>query len=112
VDASLDGRIRTQDSAWVIGSSLGTRRHGTTAWQRVRQNWESFIKLPTMTQRRMIEGLPALSKPEVAAEIEAFFAETSLPHAAMSVAQNLEKLRANVLLRERETHAVNAFFEK
>lgn len=109
VDASLDGRIRTQDSAWVIGATLGNRRNGHLAWQQVRRHWETFTKLPTMTQRRMVEAIPALSRPEVAAEVEAFFAETRLPHAAKSVAQNLERLRANVMLRKRETNAVGEF---
>ena len=77
----------------------------------MRRSFEKFLKLPTMTQRRMVEGIPALSRPEVAAEVEAFFAETRLPHAAKSVAQNLERLRANVLLRQRETEAVAAFLE-
>ena len=110
VKASLDGRIRTQDSAWVIGATLGNRQHGVDAWQQLRRMWETFIKLPTMTQRRTIEGIPALSKPEVAAEVQAFFAETKLPHATKSVAQNLERLRANVEMRERETKAVKEFF--
>jgi hypothetical protein len=62
-----------------------------------------------MTQRRMVEAIPSLSRPEVAAEVEAFFAETPVPHAAKAVAQNLERLRANVLLRQRETDAVARF---
>lgn len=110
VAASLDGRIRTQDSAWVIGATFGNRKNGLLAWQQVRRQWDAFVKLPTMTQRRMIEGLPALSKPEAAAEIEAFFSETILPHAAKSIAQNLERLRANVLLRDRETAVVGRYF--
>jgi len=109
VDASLDGRIRSQDGARVIGATYGNRRYGHLAWKEVRQLWDKFIKLPTMTQRRMLEGLPALSRPEVAAEVQAFFAETRLPHATKSLAQNLERLQANVLLRERETAAVANF---
>jgi puromycin-sensitive aminopeptidase len=112
VTASLDGRIRTQDSAWVIGATYANRVNGPLAWQQVRRSWEAFVKLPTMTQRRMIEGLPALARPELAAEIEAYFAETNLPHCAKSIAQNLERLKANVMLRERETQAVNGYFTK
>jgi puromycin-sensitive aminopeptidase len=109
VTASLDGRIRTQDSAWVIGATLGNRRHGVAAWKQLRKMWEMFVKLPALTQRRTIEGIPALSKPEVAAEVEAFFAETKLPHATKAIAQNLERLRANVEMREREAKAVKEF---
>jgi hypothetical protein len=95
----------------VIGATFGNRRNGHLAWQQVRRDWEAFIKLPTMTQRRMVEAIPALSRPEVAAEVEAFLAETRLPHAAKSVAQSLERLRANVLLRQREAEAVAKFLE-
>ncbi len=109
VKASLDGRIRTQDSAWVIGSTMGTRVNGPLAWQQLRKSWEKFTNLPTMTQRRAIEGIPALSRPEAAAEVEAFFAETKLPHATKSIAQNLERLRANVEMRARETKSVKEF---
>jgi hypothetical protein len=62
-----------------------------------------------MTQRRAIEGIKSLSRPEIAAEVEAFFAETKLPHAAKSIAQNLEMLRVLVELRERETKSVKEF---
>jgi puromycin-sensitive aminopeptidase len=111
VDASLDGRIRTQDSAWVIGATLGNRRNGHLAWRELRHSWDKFGTLPTMTQRRTVEAIPALSRPEVAAEVEAFFAETQMPHAAKAVAQSLERLRANVLLRQRDTEAVARFLE-
>ena len=109
ITASLDGRIRTQDSAWVIGATLGNRVNGGVAWKQLRKSWDTFVKLPTMTHRRVIEGLPSLSRPEVAAEIEAFFAETPLPHATKSIAQNLERLRANVEMRTREAKAVHEF---
>ncbi|HEY3427932.1 MAG TPA: M1 family metallopeptidase [Acidimicrobiia bacterium] len=109
VDASLDGRIRTQDSAWVIGATLRNRINGPLAWKQLRRLWDKFVKLPTMTQRRAIEGIKSLSRPEIAAEVEAFFAETKLPHAAKSIAQNLEMLRVLVELRERETKSVKEF---
>jgi hypothetical protein len=63
-----------------------------------------------MTKRRVVEGLPALSQPEVAADVKAFFAETPLPEAASALEQNLENLDANVKLRERETEVVAEYF--
>jgi hypothetical protein len=46
----------------------------------------------------------------VAADVKAFFAETPLPEAATSLAQNLELLDANVMLRARETPVVTKYF--
>ncbi len=62
-----------------------------------------------MTFRRLVEGLPALSRPEVAADVKAFFAETAVPAASKAVAQNLELLDVNVAARRRETDRVGAW---
>jgi hypothetical protein len=66
--------------------------------------------MPGLTKRRITEGLSGLSQPEVAADVKAFFAETPLPEAATSLAQNLELLDANVMLRARETPRVTEYF--
>lgn len=58
----------------------------------------------------MVEGISALSQPDVAAEVRAFLSEHPLPEAARSVQQNLEKLDANVRLRQRETPVVREYF--
>jgi hypothetical protein len=65
-----------------------------------------------MTRRRAVEGIPALSQPEVAADVKAFFAEHPMPEATRFLTQNLELLDTNVLLRERETPVVTAYFSK
>ncbi len=66
--------------------------------------------MPGMTRLRVVEGLPALSQPEVAADVKAFFAEHPIPDAKRALAQKLERLEANVLFRERETPRVKAYF--
>jgi hypothetical protein len=63
-----------------------------------------------MTTRRVVERVPAVSQPEVAADDTAFFADTPLPEAASAQEQNLENLDANVKLRERETEVVAEYF--
>jgi hypothetical protein len=45
----------------------------------------------------------------VAADVEAFFAETDLPMVAKALSQNLEKLHINRLLRERETSRLSTY---
>jgi hypothetical protein len=63
-----------------------------------------------MTRPRVVEGLPALSQPEVAADVKGFFAEHPLPEASRALEQKLELLDANVKLRERETPVVREYF--
>ena len=101
-----DGAVRNQDTTWVLARMLGNRVSGPYAWVRLRDEWSAMApSLPPMTHSRMLEGLPALSEPGVAAEIEGFFAENPLPHAAKALEQKLERLRAMVMMRERETAA-------
>ena len=102
-----DGTIRNQDTTWVLGRMLANRVSGPYAWARLTEKWPAMSAgLPPMTHSRMIEGLPALSRPEVASEVGTFFAENPLPHAAKALEQKLERLRAMVMMRERETGPV------
>jgi hypothetical protein len=66
--------------------------------------------MPGLTGNRGVEGLPALSLREVAADVLGFFAEHPLPEASRALEQKLELLDANVKLRERETAAVTDYF--
>jgi puromycin-sensitive aminopeptidase len=112
VDRIVNGDIRTQDGFWVLARLL-VGKGGEAAWQSARTRWSDILaRMPGLTKRRITEGLSGLSQPEVAADVKAFFAETPLPEAATSLAQNLELLDANVLLRARETPVVTAYFGK
>ncbi|MDH3248857.1 MAG: M1 family metallopeptidase, partial [Acidimicrobiia bacterium] len=107
VDETLDavgsGRIKSQDASWVVARLFGGRDSGRHAWQEVRKNWDQVTaSMPPMTLRRLMEGLPGLSHPAIAQDVEAFFAERSFPVVEKSARQNIERLRANVLMRERE----------
>ena len=51
----------------------------------------------------MLSGVTALSKPEQAADVIAFFDDHKVPQGQLTLQQTLEKLRVNVALRERES---------
>ena len=98
-----DGTVRNQDTTWVLARMLGNRTSGPRAWATLRQNWDELIEsLPPMTHSRLVDGLPALSRPEVAADVDAFFAETELSYAAKALEQKLERMHAMVAMRARE----------
>jgi puromycin-sensitive aminopeptidase len=110
VDRIVNGDIRTQDGFWVLARLL-VGKGGQAAWESARTRWSDVLaRMPGLTKRRITEGLSGLSQPELAADVKAFFAETPLPEAATSLAQNLELLDANVMLRARETPVVTAYF--
>ncbi len=110
LDKIIEGDIRTQDGFWVFGRLL-TGKSGPAVWASARTRWDEVLEvMPGMTRTRVVEGISALSEPEVAADLKAFFAEHPIPEATRAVAQNLEKLDTNVRLRQRETPLVTAYF--
>ena len=112
MDKIVEGDIRTQDGFWVFARLL-SGDSGPAVWQSARTRWDKVLEaMPGMTRRRVVEGLPALSQPEVAADVKGFFAEHPIPEAARFLTQNLELLDANVMLRERETSVVTEYFAK
>ena len=106
-----DRTVRNQDTSWVLARMLANRVTGHYAWSKFRDRWEAILEIvPPMTQSRIADGFPALSRREAAAEVKAFLAENPLPHAAKAVEQKLERLSALVTMRERETRAVAGAF--
>lgn len=110
LDKVVDGDIRTQDGFWVFARLLGGDA-GPAVWKSARSRWDSVLAaMPGLTRRRVVEGLPSLSQPDVAVDVEAFFAEHPIPEAARALSQKLELLQSNLQLRERETPVVRNYF--
>jgi puromycin-sensitive aminopeptidase len=106
----IEGDIRTQDGFWVFARLL-LGKAGPAVWAVARSRWDAVLAvMPGLTRTRVVEGLPGLSQPEVAADVRGFFAEHPLPEASRPLEQKLELLDANVALRERETPVVTAYF--
>lgn len=105
----LTDAIRSQNTAFVLRRALLNREHGPRVWAFVQARWPEVVeRLPSMSIVRMVEGVRALSTPELAAGVEAFFAEHPLPQATKTLAQHLEAMRVNVGVREREADRVAA----
>ncbi len=100
---SMNGEIRTQDSPYLLGYAMANREQGERVWRFVAENWDEMLKaFPDNSIVRMAGGIRALSKPEIASEIAAFFESHKVPTGELTMQQHLEKLRVNVALRERE----------
>lgn len=111
LDKVIEGDIRTQDGFWVFARLLGGDA-GPEVWSSARSRWDAVLEsMPGLTRRRVVEGLPALSQPEVAQDVQAFFAEHPIPEATRALSQKLELLEANLQLRERETPVVADYFK-
>ncbi len=112
-DAGQDHRRRHSDPGRLLG--LRPRSSGATPGRPcglllALVGSDLLAAMPGLTRTRVVEGIPALSQPEVAADIRGFFSEHPLPEASRALEQKLELLDANVKLRERETAAVTDYF--
>jgi puromycin-sensitive aminopeptidase len=101
--------VRTQNAPFLLARALMNRTLGATAWDFVRRNWADINdRFPSSTIVRMLDGVKVLVAPEVANDVLAFFAEHEVPQGARTLAQQLERLRVNVALREREAAGLAA----
>lgn len=101
-ELTLGTVIRTQDIPFVLRRAMGNRTTGTLAWSHVRDNWDTWNeRLPDNTIIRMVEGVSALSHPDLSREIQEFFAAHPVPQAGARLAQALERLRVQVGFRFR-----------
>ena len=99
----LDGTVRTQDAPYLVAQCLRNRRCGEQAWRFVGDNWAAMLEAyPSNAIVRMLDGVKALSLPDVAADVSAFFDGHEVPQGELTLRQHLERLQVNVALRERE----------
>ena len=109
LDLLLSDSVRTQDAPYTIQRMLGGRGSGAFTWAFVRDRWtELCARFPDNAIPRMIETVYALSEPEIAADVRAFFAPGGgheLPQGRKQVEQTLERLSINEALRARESVA-------
>jgi len=97
------GEVRTQNAPFLLAQAMTHLDHGSVAWRLIRERWaELNERFPQNSIPRMVSGVRALSTPDLAADVEGFFAEHPVPQGTLMVAQHLEKLQVNVGLRERE----------
>jgi puromycin-sensitive aminopeptidase len=101
--------IRSQNAPFVIFHLLANREVQDVAWAFVKREWERInARFPDNTIPRLLGGIVALSRPEQAADVEAFIAAHPVPQATKTVEQHLERLRVNVALRERDAARIAA----
>jgi puromycin-sensitive aminopeptidase len=99
----LDGTIRTQDIPFVVRRSLRNRVQGPTAWAFLQERWDDLTgAIPSNLVARMLEGIPALAEPALAAEVEAFLDAHPVPQGRAVVAQHRERLHVQLAFRARE----------
>ena len=110
LEGTLDGSVRTQDGPYLVRRALLNRLGGSEAWDFLSGHWDRLLGIfPTnYSLARMLEGVTALDRPELAGQVHDFMAAHPLPQGAKQVAQHLERLDINVALRTRESERLAA----
>jgi len=103
VGLALDPFVPMQDFASYVATLLANRAAREEASKLLRTRWDEVRKKgdSPMILRRLVEALGSLTERRHLVEVEKFLAEHELPPAKQAVAQTLERLRADVDLRER-----------
>ena len=110
LQAVLDRTIRTQDASWVVGGMFRRTGTGAYAWEKAQEVWAEIVAaLPPMTVRYLVDTAHNLSGPGISDEVAAFLKEADIPGAEKAKAQALERLRAYVLLRQRQAGPLAAY---
>ncbi|MFV0306143.1 MAG: ERAP1-like C-terminal domain-containing protein, partial [Desertimonas sp.] len=102
-ELAMSGEVKTQNAPFLLAACIANRNHGVAAWRFVRQHWpQANEAFPSNTIVRMVSTVRLLNTPEVAADVQSFFAEHPIPQAAKTLEQVLERQRVNTALRVRE----------
>ncbi|MHB8573821.1 MAG: M1 family metallopeptidase [Dehalococcoidia bacterium] len=103
LDHALDGEIRTQDAPFIVGGMFSNSDATETAWRFMTAHWDEMLeRYPDNTIMRMADGVVAMTRPELADEVEAFFKDHHVPDAGKRLDQALERMRIGVDFRARE----------
>lgn len=104
INKCLTDDVRTQDAPYLYANVLGNEIAAAAAWNFMKANWANMVaRYPENGVVRMCGAVAGLDTAELEAEVKAFFAANQVKSGDMAVAQALEQLRINVLMRERET---------
>ena len=98
----LDNNIRSQDSPYLLASSLNNEKMGWKTWEFIEKNWDDLItKFPENSIVRMLSGIRSLNKRKYLDHINLFFSEEEkIKQGKLQLKQHLEKLEINVKFRE------------
>ena len=95
--------IRSQNAPFVVGTALTNRASGRIAWEWLKSNWDDVLRrFPDSTVWRMLEGLAALTGPDLVDDVHAFMAAHPVPNAHLLIQQTLERLDVAARFRQRE----------
>ena len=111
LDLAMSDQVRSGDAPSLIGSLVASESVGDVAWAFVKQHWDEILdRFSPLNIPDLLSGVTARTKPEQAADVEQFLNAHPVPIATQEIARDLEQLRINTALRQREAPNVAAYF--
>ena len=102
LEACLSQEIRSQDGPFLLARSITNREQGARVWRYIAQHWDQANeRFASSNMIYLASGVRFITDPDVAREIQAFFAVHPIPQAALILEQILERQRIAVGLRAR-----------
>jgi puromycin-sensitive aminopeptidase len=103
IEFAFSSQVKSQNAPFLVLRAIANRWHGELAWSILRRRWaEANTLFPSNTIVRMIDPVKLLTRPEVAADVQSFFAEHPIPQGAKTLDQVLERQRVNTAMHARE----------
>ncbi|MGZ5353807.1 MAG: M1 family aminopeptidase [Actinomycetota bacterium] len=111
VELALGEGVRPQNAPWLFSRAIANRDQGERAWRFVKEHWDEIVaRCAPSTMVFVVEGVRALTTPELVQDAETFFADHPIPQSALQLRQILERQRVNAELRRRAVPDLQSFF--
>ena len=99
---AMSDAVKSQNAPFVLRAAIVNRNHGASAWQFVRNHWDTANeRFPNNTIVRMISTVAHLTTPELVDDVQSFFEAHPIEQAVQTLAQVLERQRVNAAFRAR-----------
>ncbi len=103
VEFAFSNDVRTSNAPFLLNRCLANRWHGEAVWNALRQRWaEANDRFPANTIVRMVDPVKLLTKADIGADVQSFFAEHPIPQSGKGLDQLMERQRVNASMYERE----------
>jgi puromycin-sensitive aminopeptidase len=107
---AMSSNVKSQNAPFVLARCIAARRHGSTAWEFVKANWDrATTTFPSNSIVRMADPVKFLNTSEKVRDAQEFFVRNPIPQAAKTLEQILERHRVNARLRTREESRLGEF---
>ncbi|MGH7846731.1 MAG: M1 family aminopeptidase, partial [Candidatus Binatia bacterium] len=102
LESTTNGEVRTQNAPYLLRALLFNTDARETAWSFMKEHWDEMLnQYPDNSIPRMCEGIVALVKAELEADVRNFFARHPVKQGGRSIEQHLERLGIAVACKER-----------